>query len=267
VTWLLAGPFLGELGWELLQWQGWVRKQSLAHDRTVISCRRSSRYLYEDFADQFIDAEVAGTPDCWDLKQADVAAQQVAQHRLISFGGPSARYLRPTGPVSLENQVFIRFGKRVGPCYDVVVHARTRPYRGDHNWPAASWDQLAAALNAAGLRVAAVGTAAYCPKGCDDLRSNDLALTCNILASARMVIGPSSGPMHLASLCGTPHLVWTDKKVWSAVGCTNRGRYESVWNPLGTPCRILDEDGWQPPCAAVLSEVKQWLEELSHCPA
>jgi ADP-heptose:LPS heptosyltransferase len=86
----------------------------------------------------------------------------------------------------------------------------------------------------------------------------------DLMAGATMVIGPSSGPMHLASLCGTPHIVWTDDKVWPAAKMNNRTRYEKAWNPLRTPCKVLDANGWDPSVETVASLVLQGAKEWSN---
>ena len=48
---LLAGPFLGELGWELFCWQGYVRAKSKDFDKTIVISRPLNKHLYEDFAE------------------------------------------------------------------------------------------------------------------------------------------------------------------------------------------------------------------------
>jgi hypothetical protein len=57
--------------------------------------------------------------------------------------------------------------------------------------------------------------------------------------------------MHLASLCRTPHVVWTDAKKW-ARGRTNRQKYETWWNPFGTPVHVIDEEGFDPAPETIL---------------
>jgi hypothetical protein len=64
--------------------------------------------------------------------------------------------------------------------------------------------------------------------------------------------------MHLASLCGTPQLVWTDKKRY-ARGKTNRYKYEKWWNPFGTQVRVMDEWGFRPPVEVVCHETIEML--------
>lgn len=57
-----------------------------------------------------------------------------------------------------------------------------------------------------------------------------------LLAHASVVIGSSSGPMHMAALAKTPHVVWG--------GGRNDvvERYKTKWNPFGTPVRVLSSD-------------------------
>jgi len=33
---LIAGPFLGEFGWELMQWQGYIRQLSKFYKNTIV---------------------------------------------------------------------------------------------------------------------------------------------------------------------------------------------------------------------------------------
>jgi len=35
-------------------------------------------------------------------------------------------------------------------------------------------------------------------------------------------------------------VVWTDRAYNASIGATNRVRYENLWNPLRTPCVVLD---------------------------
>src|SRR5437773_12424666 len=61
-----------------------------------------------------------------------------------------------------------------------------------------------------GLRVCCIGRPehSFALDGCDDLRSRDLSETRTALQSIKLLAGGSSAPMHLASLCGVPIVVW-----------------------------------------------------------
>lgn len=53
---ILFGPFIGEFGWELCYWQGWVRKYSktYSNSKIFIASFEKSYPLYHDFAYKFI---------------------------------------------------------------------------------------------------------------------------------------------------------------------------------------------------------------------
>ena len=59
---LVAGPFLGEFGWELMQWQGYIRQLSKFYKHVIVYGRASSAFLYKDFISEFIEMDI----DSWD---------------------------------------------------------------------------------------------------------------------------------------------------------------------------------------------------------
>jgi len=52
---LLAGPWVGEFGWELFCWQGYIRKLSKNYNKTYIITRKGNEFLYEDFIDGYFN--------------------------------------------------------------------------------------------------------------------------------------------------------------------------------------------------------------------
>lgn len=58
---LLAGPWLGDKYFEP-NWANYIRKitEKNPFDTVIIGCRKSSKYLYEDFSDRFIEREPNG---------------------------------------------------------------------------------------------------------------------------------------------------------------------------------------------------------------
>ena len=56
---LLAGPWVGEFGWELFCWQGIVRSISKDFDKTIVIGRPGHGTIYEDFCDDFIEFDPA----------------------------------------------------------------------------------------------------------------------------------------------------------------------------------------------------------------
>jgi len=146
----------------------------------------------------------------------------------------------------ITSQQFAKFGvPSADNKYDLTIHARNRPtlfaFEG-HNYPLEKWNEVLAMLRALGYeRIAAIGTKAQAlaPEGTEDLRGIDLGSVMNVMASSRLVIGPSSGPMHLASLCKVPHVVWARDRHQSAVQTRNKERYEDYWNPHRTKVRVI----------------------------
>ena len=55
---LLAGPWVGEFGYELCQWQGFVRKLSREYDDTIVVSRPGHEVLYSDFCSKYIPLKV-----------------------------------------------------------------------------------------------------------------------------------------------------------------------------------------------------------------
>lgn len=248
---LFVGPWVGEFGWELMNWQGFLRALRPRYERIVVSSRPSSRALYADFCDEFVPHDILGQANAhvaFDLRNPE------ALDRILAAVPAGADVLPPLRYIPAAAQSFVRFGDplRAPPGIDVLIHARGRGEVADRNWSAAKWEELIAVLRASGLGVGAIGlrSATLDLPGPVDFRDRPLDETMNLMAAARLVVGPSSGPMHLASLCGAPHLVWTDRRTYG-MGKTSREKYETWWNPLGTPVRVLDGEGFDPPVARV----------------
>ena len=92
------------------------------------------------------------------------------------------------------------------------------------------------------------------------MRRARLGQQMDLLASARLCVGPSSGPMHLASLCGCTHLVWCGgpKGEWKRT----RAHYLKSWNPHGTAVRAYAHGSWQPKLEKVRDWTAAFLKEL-----
>lgn len=262
---LVAGPFVGEFGWELMQWQGLVRRMAHGYDEVHVAAPKGHEALYQDIANfHYIPLEPYGTPDCWRIESDLGYSIQPTLSLLRKMRGD---LISPAGRMAISQQRFIRYGTKRAEA-DVVLHARGPiGKRPQHAWPQEDWDVLVNHLHDEGIhRIVAIGTQAYCPAGARDFRHAPLQEVMDLLAGASICIGPSSGPMHLASLCGTPHVVWTDDQIYGAIGTTNRVRYETLWNPLKTPVTVLDQHGWHPPAKVVLAATLKGLEKWTRSP-
>ena len=258
----LAGPWVGEFGWELFGWQASLR--ALSKDmKIVVSCAYGNEALYEDFAEDIIPVHLKdGETSFWKR----VGYEHGDMSQFMKYHGAD-RYLDPmevckattSGKIQPK---FIKFGTKSDDLsYDIVFHARStnKHKSGKRNWPLENWRKLAERMS--GKKILSIGTveSAYHIDGTDDMRGANLGILTNILSSSKVVLGPSSGPMHLSSLCGTPHVVWTDNKTGWAM--KNRIRYETAWNPLKTKVCVLDEDNWQPSVDLVMSSLDGLIKD------
>lgn len=263
---LFAGPWGGEFGWELMNWQAFLRALRPRYDHITVCARESSRALYDGVCDEFIPHVLRGQANAHVLFDIENPVELARVRALVP---PGADVLPPLRYIPAPAQRFVRFGRAGAAATgaDALIHARGRGEVPGRNWSLEKWADLTGALRARGFRVGAIGlsSATLDVPGVNDLRDRPLDETMNVMAAARIVLGPSSGPMHLASLCGAPHVVWTDRRTYG-MGKTSREKYERWWNPLGTPVRVLDEEGFDPSVASVLECVNAMTGKGSGAP-
>lgn len=264
---LIAGPWVGEFGWELFAWQAYIRRLSYHFDKTIIISREKSKALYEDFATQFIAHNpYGGMADSFFMYNVDTQAcfrEIVKQNKIVLDKNttlllprrigipPHTHYSHeiPFGKFSIAPE-YVCFGVEIEKEYDYVFHIRNRKLREQDNWSLENWSKLLELLG--DKKIACIGTkeSSGIVDGADDLRGSDLKKVTTVLRNATCAFGPSSGPMHLASLCACPHVVWSTKK--------NKIRYEENWNPLKTPVLFLGEYEWHPTAEYVYNKFSSW---------
>jgi len=248
----------GEFGWIVSSWVGYVRKASRNYTHTIICCRPENWYLYADFGELLIQRIPKGKPDRWleDFKKH----AKVPKSLLREWEG--AKVITPTKGRCMSNKrEYRKYGTNSPDLqYDLIIHARavTR-YKGDKRNHGPEWYSKLLQSLPDGLRVGSMGTVSHHIKGTDDLRGIKMSKLCDIMASSRLIIGPSSGPMHLASHCGCPHLVWTTDKFQKSIGGTNKDRYKKLWNPFNTKVKVIDKYGWKPPVDVISEKVRKMI--------
>ena len=122
--------------------------------------------------------------------------------------------------------------------------------RKEDNWSVENWSKLRDLLG--NKKIACIGTKQESGiiDGTDDLRDIDIQELLNVMRNSTCAFGPSSGPMHLASLCGLPHVVWSIPQ--------NKVRYEENWNPLKTKILFDSEHDWHPTPEYIYNKFKGW---------
>jgi len=245
---LLAGPWVGEFGWELFCWQGYIRRMSRDYDKTIIISRPGNQALYKDFYSEYIEFDPNSfKTDSWMCKDAEDSSHLIKNiaHTDYFIGNfdigyrclPDGKSIDTNG--LFKEQDFIKYEETTNyGGYDILFHCRNKITGSQRNWDINQWVELKKKLPNE-LKIACIGNSqAFHITGCDDLRGIDLTDLIGVMNKSKIIVGPSSGPMHLASLCGLTHLVWSSEH--------NRVRYFTDWNPHKTKVIFYSDENWTP---------------------
>jgi len=239
---LRYGPVVGEFGWELMSQIPFARHLARDYDDVVIAAPRGHEHLWE-FATEYIPVDlIPGTQDSF---TGQIVTRPPGEWREPNWGLDTAAerqdFQSPHGRASWAEKAWRSYRTPgLQPCWDVLVAFRPpKLYNGTvydfKAWPERSCQALVDRLLQANLRVAAIGGADnYAPEGAEDLRCISLEGLCGVMSQSRACVGPSSAPLHLASLCELPHVTWYNQRNMSS-----RNRYLGAWNPFATTCHFL----------------------------
>jgi hypothetical protein len=256
---LWAGPMVGEFGWMLFCWQGILRKIAKNYSKVYVAGRPGHNVIYEDFAEyipiETIGDETSGMRNC-DYKYQDEHKKYDVDDVILP-----ETYLTHYNPRKEDNsrflntkQEFIKYGKQIATGISLLVHARyTNKWKSSYrNWSKEKWDVLTNELVKQGYQIGAIGKTgqAYLPEGCWNLMDIDLRTLTNYMRSTKIIIGPSSGPMHLAALCDLKRVVWGMPELEKT--------YKYHWNPFNVTAEFIE--GWSPGVDNVLIAVDKLLK-------
>jgi len=266
---LVTAPYVGEIGWELMSWQARVRKifKRGSFDRFVVLGAAGKSAFYGDMPMDYHEVDLSTLPgqpyedrriiyrSCdVDEKDPQIPARSASEGSsvgiimtaetirdavlpMVELAVAKLRnqrcevealwpdYAGTIYPCESEHQTFVRFERSLSEPMNspwVVLVQRSRNM-GAENWSAQQWDELSDRLRARGINTS------FYP--CESAEAIAVA------SHADLAVGQSTGGLHLASLCGCPQMVWSVGKthLWTPWEMTNRQRYETFWNPLGTP--------------------------------
>jgi hypothetical protein len=244
---LLAGPWVGEFGWELFCWQGYLRKLSKNYDKTIVIGRPNQKLLYEDFCHEYIDFDPKGyKTDSWMCHDCVINQDLIGkiQHTDYLDGNFDIGFrYGQNGAFDIKGlfnkQEFKKYeSNTLDKSYDIIFHCRNKSTGSDRNWDKKQWVELFELLGG-DFKIACIGNnEAFYIEGADDLRNISLSDLVSVMNKSKLIIGPSSGPMHLASLSGLKHLVWSSEH--------NKSRYLNIWNPFKTEVIFYSKEGWNP---------------------
>lgn len=260
---LLAGPWIGEFGWELFTWQGYIRSIAHEYDKIIIVSRAGHELLYEDFMSEFISINIPenALSDSWfchGLSQDFVDKYIINIKYDIRIPAKNIGFLYypngiPQTSPEFLNQKFIKYkSDTLDKCFDIIVHPRNKNLGNERNWGKMEWQTLVNLLSKK-FTIGVIGNhEAFQLDNAEDCRKISIRDTVSLMNRTKLVVGQSSGPMHLASLSGTPHLVWSSEH--------NRNRYERYWNPFNCPVYFYSEMNWNPTPEFIYNKI---IENLS----
>ena len=263
---LLAGPFAGEFGYELMQWQGFVRVRRRHYEQVHVLTYPGRDYLYEGCRVHHHDIDLKNA-GYWYGRLTPGAARQMAEAAAAKIGLENYDIFNPSLLCTQYHKTI--FGRQefrlleepplAGRMRDVALHFRAVDKDGPDrakNYDPARADELAALCREQGWSVICVGHPdyAYCAAGCEDGRRVDLRESVAAICSARLLAGENSGATHLANLCGQPTVLWANDP-W-------RIDYSLRWNPFRVPIYTAANDTCQPEPARVCRAIVEALNDL-----
>jgi hypothetical protein len=255
---LIFGNDSIEFGYCVATWAPVMRHAAQRFERVVAVCKEQNRYLYEDFATDFEYFEQKGKPDMWYVNRKPDILPKVPKYIRRKY--PDATYYAPSRKKCLEwPRKYFQYGNyEPATGYEVVIHARAETKYGQHvrNWPKENYQMMLEQIG--NPRACSIGTKAYHVPGTEDLRNLPLKQLCDVISSSGVVVGTSSGPLHLSHLCRTAIIVLSGKKKEKAIKATNRERYTRLWRAFDSPVVVLDHS-WQPCISEVAREVKKFV--------
>ena len=255
---LAAGPWIGEFGHELFTWQAYLRRLSKDYDKVIISSRPGHELIYKDFCTEFIEF-ISDENNCscsrnYNTKYDPSIFSKYEYTDLI----------KPTSHWNI-NPLYFKYGNFLKEKqYDIVIHARNIKmqkapiqtdiqYKESRNWSYENWLIVIDYLKKNKLKCCTIGrkNSAFSFHGIDNLLDLSLSDLADIFKSSKLAIGPSSGPMHFASLCGCPHFVWSSK--------VNIAKYKIGWNPFKTQVTLLVDESWNPKPQKIIKTISEIL--------
>lgn len=247
---LYAGPWNGEFGWELCSWNPVVRHRAKDFERVIVETVPGSEYLYE-FADEIIVNPRAGDFDMYSGRSKNPIPKPEKDWLVLApahhwkRGGGHAEF-RAIKKATRDSRSIPKKEWRIlgteNPHFvaDIMCAFRgPKTFKGrkfpEKQYPEAKCDALVQMFRDAGYSVACYGGEDnYYVEGTIDYRGKPLEELCGALSMAKCAVGPSSGTIHLASLCRLPQVTWYGRPIVSL------DRYMFYWNPFETPCTFID---------------------------
>lgn len=253
-----AGPWIGEFGWEIMTWVPYLRKLSRDYDKMYISTFEGVEALYTGFhcEVEFVPHGYPERTDDWVGKYIPSGVTKLDKDLKYNFPSDVDMIIGTIKTYKADGE-YVRYGSPVIKDVSILFHARGVDPQFK-NWPLEKWKVLAKEFPGA----ASIGSETDMIPTAKAYTGGDLATLMDLIASASVVIGQSSGVMHLALMCGTPVVVWGDDKLMN-FGESLETRYKETWNPFNTPVTWINcEKAWDPDPEQALEALKPDVPDL-----
>lgn len=286
---LFAGPWIGEFGWELFCWQGFLRRLANEFDMVGVACRPGHELLYQDFATDIITYQPNyentdmwrnhGEPKHTHFYKFYEGYYRVKRHKITVILNNQFQSRWWIKEPWYKRQQLVSYGSRTSVAarqtksgYDLLLIIRNtnKCNSGFRNWELehAGWllEQLPKHW-----KVACVGKSdsALWLGGTDDLRDIPLCKLADIMRCSRAIVGPQCGVTHFATLCGLPQVCWQTRQEHAT-------RALKAWNPFNTHVITLPSGDdkywkkripWTPPTKDIIKAINKILERNNGCAA
>ena len=271
---IVAGPYIGELGFEIGDWVPHLASIRDKYDSMVVFARNGHKDLYP-FADKFMgfnfglesrhcDKNWMMKPSIEELLRYNILETQVKKYsKLVQGSGHKVSlYLSDSkirrgsftekSPIVLngsESKV-VEWEQKLptGPKVLFVVRLYVRGASKNSNKDLL--DKIVSGLkdridvNCILVGHEELSFQCMAREKCTDLLDkttiDDLIA---IYSMSNVVIGASTGTIHLAAACGIPHITWVD---WVGDLPVIKDRYYTSWNLNKTPIKYLDSEELNP---------------------
>jgi hypothetical protein len=263
---LIVGPFVGEFGHEIMDFQSYVRwfKHKYQAVHVITFPGREPLYrgclVHSHHYDLSSAGYLYGRISHSEIRAAAhefARAHRIANYDLFSTIHLCTRWHRRL--LLRQEQEVIAPVRPARPGQRVIFHFR--------NIQKAGWDQtrnfrpdlaeeVCRLCRLSGLEVACIGHPKYAlsPSGSQDCRTDNLEATVAEIAACRLVVGELSGPLHLAAYAGKPIAIWAPGK--ERIGNAFRR------NPFNVKVFVVRDDTTNPSPQEILTAVQTAISAL-----
>jgi hypothetical protein len=265
---LVAGPYVGEFGHELMDWQPWVRAQVPRYREVHVITYPGRDCLYPGCRVHYHEVK---------LEHAGYKHGRFSPERLTLMAHEKARALGLKNyDVMTALNICTRYHQRfllpakyellgvssaAEAMYDLAFHFRMVKKTGPDqikNYTPNLCDEVTSLCRRQGWKFFCIGHPryAYCPAGVEDRRSENLSDSIAALRVARLLVGEQSGPLHLAQLTGTAILTWSPHGRWAI------DNFSAKWNVFNVPIYMVTDQARHPSPDEVEKKIVESLADL-----